>query len=166
MPYEWTPPADQGQRTQLRLWPHNSLPKHGFAAFILTTFVLISLPLFIMLGTILMWGLLPFVMLTVAGMFYALQKNERDRQIEEILTVTSQELHLRRTAPRQDTQEWACNPYWAQVALHETGGPIPNYVTLKGSGREVEIGAFLSEEERKGLFDDLTRLLRRLGPET
>ena len=30
-------------------------------------------------------------------------------------------------------------------------------VTLRGGGREVEIGAFLSEDERKALFDELSR---------
>jgi uncharacterized membrane protein len=28
---------------------------------------------------------------------------------------------------------------------------VPNYLTLKGEGREVELGAFLSEEERVAL---------------
>jgi uncharacterized membrane protein len=44
--------------------------------------------------------------------------------------------------------------------MHERGGPVPNYVTLTGDGREVEIGAFLSEEERISLFDELTKKLR------
>ena len=39
--------------------------------------------------------------------------------------------------------------------MHETGGPVPHYVTLSGNGREVEIGAFLSEEERVELFSEL-----------
>ena len=46
-----------------------------------------------------------------------------------------------------------------QVRLHQTGGPVPNYLTLKGDGREVELGAFLSEEERLALRDDLHQRL-------
>ena len=38
-------------------------------------------------------------------------------------------------------------------------GPLPNYVTLSGNGREVEIGAFLSEDERKSLFKELKSAL-------
>jgi uncharacterized membrane protein len=34
---------------------------------------------------------------------------------------------------------------------------VPNYVTLSGNGREVEIGAFLSEDERKALYQDLAQ---------
>ena len=37
---------------------------------------------------------------------------------------------------------------------------MPNYVTLTGGGREVEIGAFLTEEERIALYDDLKEKLR------
>jgi uncharacterized membrane protein len=33
-------------------------------------------------------------------------------------------------------------------------------VTLSGNGREVEIGAFLSEDERKSLFKELTERVR------
>ncbi|MFP4044569.1 MAG: DUF2244 domain-containing protein, partial [Rhodosalinus sp.] len=57
--------------------------------------------------------------------------------------------------PRGPLQEWECNPHWIRVELHARGGPVPNYVTLRGSGREVEIGAFLSEDERKALYGDL-----------
>ena len=32
---------------------------------------------------------------------------------------------------------------------------MPFYVTLNGNGREVEIGAFLSEDERKSLYEEL-----------
>jgi uncharacterized membrane protein len=46
------------------------------------------------------------------------------------------------------------------VHLYGTEGPLPNYVTLSGNGREVEIGAFLSEDERKSLFKELTERVR------
>ena len=39
---------------------------------------------------------------------------------------------------------------------------MPNYVTLKGQGREVEIGAFLSEDERLSLRDELAVAFARL----
>jgi uncharacterized membrane protein len=34
-------------------------------------------------------------------------------------------------------------------------------VTLSGNGREVEIGAFLSEDERKSLFKELQSALTK-----
>ena len=68
---------------------------------------------------------------------------------------------LIRTNPKGDVQEWDCDRYWTQVTKYDDEGPVPHYVTLRGKGREVEIGAFLSEEERIELFDDLQRVLRR-----
>ncbi|MEP6066527.1 MAG: DUF2244 domain-containing protein, partial [Paracoccaceae bacterium] len=57
--------------------------------------------------------------------------------------------------------EWQSNRYWTRVRKYEVGGPVPNYVTLKGDGREVEIGAFLAEEERLALFNELQDVLSR-----
>ncbi|MGC1494241.1 MAG: DUF2244 domain-containing protein [Sulfitobacter sp.] len=162
MPYEWTTePGDPQQ--QMRLWPHQSLPARGFAAFILTTFTLILIPTLPLLGTVLLWGLLPFVLMAVAGMYYALRMNHRARQIEEVLTLKDDMAYLIHTTPKGEVKEWDCNRYWAQVLKYEKDGPVPHYVTLRGHGREVEIGAFLSEEERIELFDDLKRSLQRQG---
>lgn len=154
MPYNWTSPTTT-QAQELRLWPHQSLPPKGFAAFILATFTLATLPLYGLLGTSLLWGLLPFLMIALGGMYYALRRNDRDRQILEVLTVTPEDIHLIRHNPRGAAQEWHCNTYWAKLAMHPNTGPVPSYVTLSGSGREVEIGAFLSEDERKELFGEL-----------
>ncbi|MGJ5618532.1 DUF2244 domain-containing protein [Sulfitobacter sp. MF3-043] len=160
MPYEWTSPP-QAPRQQMRLWPHQSLPPRGFAAFILATFILILIPTLPLLGTVLLWGLLPFTLLAVGGMYLALQKNHRARQIEEVLTLDDDTARLTHTSPKGEVKEWDCNRYWAQVLKYEEGGPVPHYVTLRGHGREVEIGAFLSEDERKDLFEDLKRSLHR-----
>lgn len=160
MPYEWTTDPDEPQQ-QMRLWPHQSLPARGFAAFILVTFTMILIPTLPLLGTTLLWGLLPFVLMAVGGMYYALQKNHTARQIEEILTLKDDMAYLIHTTPKGEVKEWDCNRYWTQVLKYEKDGPVPHYVTLRGHGREVEIGAFLSEDERIALFDELQRSLQR-----
>lgn len=159
MPYRWTE-TDPEHKTLL-LWPHSSLPKEGFAIVIMMTFVLIITPLFMVLGTVVFWGLLPFLIGTVFFLWWGLQRSYRDQKIRETLTITDDNVHLLREQLKRDTKEWTCNSYWTRVSLHETGGPVPNYVTLAGNGREVEIGAFLSEEERIGLFDELKRNIHK-----
>lgn len=160
MPYKWTSPQGAAIET-MELHPHQSLPARGMAAFVLSTFTLILIPALAMLGSPVLWGLLPFLMLAVWGVFFALQQNYKSRLISEILTLDAETTHLVRTNPKGDTQVWECNRYWTQVTKHEKSGPVPQYVTLRGMGREVEIGAFLSEEERINLFDDLRRALKR-----
>ena len=158
MPYQWTSPTTADVQ-ELRIWPHESLPARGMAAFVFATFALILLPAIPLLGTPILWGLLPFLLLAVWGIYFALQRNHRALQITEVLTLDDEDAHLVRTDPSGRTREWDCNRYWAQVNKYEKDGPIPHYVTLKGKGREVEIGAFLSEDERIALFDDLQRAL-------
>lgn len=156
MPYQWTTAPDETPQT-LKLWPHNSLPARGMAAFVMVTFILICIPTLPLLGSPVLWGLLPFLLAAVWGIFHALQRNWKSRQILEVLTLTKDQAHLVRTDPKGDVQAWDCNRYWATITKYEKDGPIPHYVTLKGMGREVEIGAFLSEEERVALYDELQR---------
>ncbi|MGR3502786.1 DUF2244 domain-containing protein [Pseudaestuariivita sp.] len=164
MPYQWTDPTTPDAPWQLTLWPHRSLPRAGFAAVILGCFTAITLPLYGLLGTAVLWGMLPFVLIAVAALWWGLQASYKSGEIEERLTLAADATHLTRRNPNGDTQEWACNTYWARATLHTAGGPVPNYVTLSGNGREVEIGAFLSEDERKALYDDLERRLSDAAP--
>ena len=72
----------------------------------------------------------------------------RARSISEVLTLSGNQARLVHHDPRKGDQVWSCNRHWARPEIHTRGGPVPNYVTLSGEGRQVEIGAFLSEEER------------------
>ncbi len=159
MPYEWISSASD-TTSVLHLWPHQSLVAKGYFRLLLATAVLISLPLFSVLGTFALWGLLPFLLLALFGLKLALDRNRSDQHILEILTLSAQDAQLQRHNPHSASQSWQCNRHWATVHLHKTDGPVPNYVTLRGNGREVEIGAFLSEKERRMLFDDLNNSLR------
>lgn len=161
MPYQWTTNASLRSQT-LTLWPHQSLPARGMAIFVLATFAMISLPLFALLGTALLWGLLPFLLIAVGGIWFALGKSARDRSILETLTIEPTQTSLLRNNPGGEILEWKCNSYWVKPVLHPSGGPVPHYVCLTGNGRDVEIGAFLSEEERQALFMDLQSAFSKL----
>mgnify|MGYP000398017411 FL=1 len=160
MPYEWSNSNSDLTKT-LVLWPHQSLPRRGMAAFVLATFGLIIIPLLGLLGTILLWALLPFLLLSVGGIWFALNKSYSDRSTKETLSIDPQATHLKRENPKRETQNWHCNTYWVRVALHPTSGPVPDYVTLSGAGRDVEIGAFLSQEERQQLYVELEAMFTR-----
>ncbi len=159
MPYDWKdglPP----EQAELHLWPHQSLPPQGYVRFIGITAALIAVPLLPLLGSVLLWGLLPFLLAAILGLKWAMDRNRRSRQILEVLRLGPEEAELERQAPQQPPARWSCNRFWASVHLYPREGPVPNYVTLRGNGREVEIGAFLSEDERKALYDDLRSALK------
>lgn len=158
MPYEWLPPSGETQR--LHLWPYRSLPRRGMVWFIGGTATLITIPLFAVIGSPVLWALLPFLLAAIAGIWWALNRSFKDGEILEDLTLSPTEIALTRLGPRGKRQDWAANPHWVRVTLHETKGPVPHYLTLSGNGREVELGAFLTEDERKAL--DIT-LRKRLS---
>jgi len=150
MPYEWSE-----SRRHLTLWPHRSLPRRGFAVVIALFFGLAMVPLIGVLGTVLLWGLLPFGLAALAALWFGLRLSYRSGEVVETLSITPDETVLMRRNPDGSEQGWACNTYWARAEIHETGGPVPWYVTLNGNGRRVEIGAFLSEPERRALYGEL-----------
>ncbi len=153
MPYEWLP--SETSEARLHVWPHRSLSQRGFVWFLGLTAGLIAVPLLSILGSPVVWALLPFLLATLGAIWFALRKNGRDRDILEDLHLTPVRVTLTRHGPKGRRRDWAANPHWLRVTLHESGGPVPNYLTLKGENREVELGAFLSEEERVALYQDL-----------
>ena len=163
MPYEWShEPPQTTPDWELSLWPYRSLLRKDFVLFIGATAALVALPLIAMLGTIILWGLLPFMALALSGIWYALHVSYKRGEILEELKVTADTAQLTRHNPNGQTQDWEANRYWVSVHLHPKGGPVDNYITLRGGDREVEIGSFLDVDERRALYDDLKRALRPL----
>ncbi|WP_413872134.1 DUF2244 domain-containing protein [Albidovulum sp.] len=160
MPYRWTDPDPETRCLILR--PHRSLTARGFVWFVGGTAALIALPLVAVLGSPVLWGLLPFAVAAVAGLWWALRRNSRDGRLTEELTLTRGRAELVRHEPTGRTRIWSAEPHWVRVEMHEDGGPVEHYLTLKGGGREVEIGAFLSPEERLALRAELTEAFARL----
>jgi uncharacterized membrane protein len=156
MPYQWSPSPEP----HLRLWRHQSLSPGGFTWFFGTTSVLIALPLVTVLGSPVWWGLLPFIAAALYAIWFAIQRNRHDSNVTEVLDLQPDLIILDRRGPRQTHHHWEANPHWVQLRVYPTEGPVPHYLTLRGNGREVEIGAFLSEDERKSLSAELHQKLR------
>ena len=148
---------------RLDLRPNISMGNRGFVRVISLSALFLALPLIGVLGTPVLWGLLPFLGLALWALWYALMRNRTDREsLHEILHLTREQIDLTHIPPRKPPQTWQANPFWVQLSLKEKGGPVENYLTLRGAGREVELGRFLSPEERATLHDDLSRALRHL----
>ena len=163
MPYEWkdTAPDDTGAVSyQLRLWPYQSLPPKGFVWFIGLTAGFMALPVVAMLGTAVLWGLLPFVLLVIGGVWYAIQHSFRRGQTAEELLLNRRTAQVIRRDPGGGLREWTTNSYWLRPILRR--GPVESYLTLTDGKREIELGTFLTPQERRHLHDDLLRRLANL----
>lgn len=166
MPYEWIKAAPTPDSpppvARLHLWPYRSLPRRGFVWFIGATAALLAMPLLAVIGSPVLWGLLPFLVLAIAGIWWALSRSYRDGGILEDLTIFADQITLTRQTPYRPAQRWEANPYWVTAHIHATGGPVPQYLTLRGNNREVELGAFLTESERLALLPELQTVLSSL----
>lgn len=144
------------------LRPHRSMGPQGVARVILLAYALFLLPLLGMLGTAALWVTLPFVLLALGALWYFIRRNADDGGLHERLTLWPRAIEVVRHEPRRPERDWRADPYWARLFLHPSGGPVRNYVTLRGGGREIELGAFLSPQERAALHAELAGLLERL----
>lgn len=157
MPYHWT---KTNSATELTLWPHRSLPIRGFVGVFGSIFILAMLPLFGLIGTALLWGMLPFVLLTLTGLYLAFMHSYHTGDVKEALLIGDEETRLTHSPAKGAPLTWSCNTYWVRAQLYPSEGPVPHYLTLTGNGREAELGRFLSEDERKALFGELTAALK------
>ena len=145
--------------TRITAWPHSSLPKRGFVLFIGATWAMLMIPMLALLGTVALWGLLPFLLLSLGSAWYFLQRSYKDRQILETLTLDHAQAQITRQNPRGGDQSWRANVHWVVLSILPKGGPVDNYLTLTGNGRCVEFGAFLTPDERIALSQELETLL-------
>lgn len=144
---------------KLTLWPNRSLPRSGFRGVLLFTAGMLMLPLIPIAGTPVGLALLPFLLGTLWLLWFFIERNYKDgRQLREELRLWPDLITVDRTDPGGRQRHWEANPYWVTTELQKDGR-VENYLTLKGGTREIELGAFLSPEERLDLRADLDRAL-------
>lgn len=159
MPYAWhdTAPERSGALSyRLEVWPHRSLSPLGFVWVIGLTAAGLALPLLALLGSVVLWGLLPFAALPLWALWRAIRQSYRAPR--EVMTLSRDRLELVRSDPGREDRVWRTNPYWVRAALRRNG-PVEDYLVLTDGRREIELGAFLAPEERQALHDELDRRL-------
>ena len=155
MPYRW---SETPTETTITLWPHQSMTARGFTWFIGSTAAMLTLPLLAVLGSAVAWVLMAFFLATIAAVWRAIMVNRQNRSLREELTLSDARVALDHIPPSGTPLSWEANPRWVKINLRDDG-PVENYLTLRGGGREVELGAFLTPEERKDLYDELNRVI-------
>lgn len=136
--------------------PIKSLPNTGFVWLIGVSAVGFTLPLLALLGTVALWVLLPHLLLALGLLWYFIRRNDRDRDVYEHIRIWPDLIAVHRHNPRKPDQYWHGNPYWVKLKLRDTR-THESYLTMTGTKREIELGAFLSPKERvdlKHLIED------------
>lgn len=142
-----------------RLNPHRSLSPVGFRmlmAAIAAAFLGVG-AVFFAAGA---WPVIGFCGLELALVYLFFQLNFRDLRRYETIRLTGTALEIRRVAPDGGAELVSFQPYWLKVAVENSPGRSSRLV-LSSHGRALDVGSFLSPEEREDLARALGDALRR-----
>lgn len=164
MPYEWVTldATPEAPLAELHAWPYRSLPRRGYAWFIGATAIGLGILMASVIGSPILWGLLPFALGALLAMWWALAQSYRSGETMEVLRLWPGKIALHRADPGREDRHWSANPHWARVEMDLHHPSLPCYLTLHGGPRVVELGAFLTPEERRRLYGDLRAYLNQL----
>ncbi|MEM6547853.1 MAG: DUF2244 domain-containing protein [Pseudomonadota bacterium] len=136
------------------LWPNRSLNATGQRQVMLLIAVGLSIPLLPALGTPVFWGLLPFTLGAWGAMWLGFRRSNRALTLRETVTLWRDEMRVERHEPSGAVLRWRADPWHVRVQVHDCAR-VESYLTLKGAGREIELGAFLCPSERVSLAAEL-----------
>ncbi|MEM9371784.1 MAG: DUF2244 domain-containing protein [Pseudomonadota bacterium] len=145
---------------QVTLWPHRSMSPELKRTMLMLAAIGFCVPLVPAWGTPVFWGLLPFLGAGLFCLWLGFWFSDRSGQLHEELTIWRDEVRVERHEPKGRVRRWAADPFRVRVILHPDARP-ENYLTLKGGGREIELGAFLAPWERIELKDEVDEALVR-----
>jgi uncharacterized membrane protein len=151
-------PATPSARLDVVLYPNRSLGTTGFAV-LMTAIVLVSVAIgagFMMVGA---WPVTGFLGLDILLLYLAFRWNYRDARRAEFVRLDRDGLSVRRLEPDGRSLSWRFEPYWVRVVL-EQAGRHERRLVLRSHGRQVAIGAFLTQNERIELARALQTALR------
>jgi uncharacterized membrane protein len=152
------PGSPSSEAISVLLLPHRSLSRPGLVLyFVAQSIATLGFALLAAWRGIVLAPL--FAVLALAVLGYCLRRVWRASGQGEIITLAPEQIEVRRTPANEAVAQF--HPYWVKLRL-EPGrwSGWPSRLLVCSHGREVEIGRFLNDDERRGLAQRLTDLLR------
>lgn len=142
------------------LHPHTSLSPRGFF-LLMAALGFISFCAGIMFVIAGAWPVFGFFGLDILLVYAAFKLNYRDARRYETVRLTRDWLMVEKISPTGRRARYRFQPYWLKIEIDEDrkGG---RSLTLRSHGKTLELGAFLSPDEKSDLATALSRELRRL----
>ena len=140
------------------LRPNNSASWRVTLLFFLSL-CLVSFILAISLAVMGYWMILPFTGLELIAVGVGLQVVSRRCHRCEVITVDEDKVRVESGRNRVE-KRWSFSRLWARIVL-EAGinDWYPSRLLIQSHGKSMEVGRFLSEDERKDLARELSRAL-------
>ena len=146
---------------RMRLIPNRSLDSFGTKIVFGVIACGFLLPIIPFIGSPIGTTLTIFSGLTFYLFLTLLQKNfQQGNTFEEIL-ISKTKIVVVHQEKNKKRKTWEGNPYWTRVHVDVNNPKLKNYLTLAGKGRHIELGAFLSPDERIELRDKIKNALAK-----
>ncbi|MGI9329407.1 MAG: DUF2244 domain-containing protein [Gammaproteobacteria bacterium] len=121
--------------------------------------VAVSLTIAVSFAIVGYWPILPFAGLELLALGAALRWSMLQGQRRERIRVDEDCVHVSKTG-RGDTREYEFSRAWTQVKLVKAKQSTwPHRLLLTSKGKAVEVGRFLTEDERESLGRRLTEVI-------
>lgn len=151
----------ESRRGRIILTPNRSWSWHANLVFlgILATVCLLIGTAFLLQG---MWLILPFSLLEVVLVGIALYYCARRTHRQEVLTFSEDELWIER-GHRRPEKRHVFKRLFARFFVRRPRHPwYPTRIAVRSKGQEVEVGDFLSPDDKDRLIEELRRIIDAL----
>lgn len=136
---------------------------HGIAGRLLGLFICcVLVPTGIAFLVVGAWPIVGIMGLEVVGLLFAVHINRRRSRGFETVAVTPEVLTVERYDHAGRRQSWTFQPHWLQVLMDDPP-KRDSYLRLRSHGKVLEIGRFLTPEERLTLAKALREAIREMG---
>jgi uncharacterized membrane protein len=141
------------------LYPHRSLGRKGYVILLAGTAAIVGLYglVFLVLGA---WPIFGFLGGEWLLFWFLFRKHHRGDDRAERIRLYADHLLVERFDRRGGHTVARLQPYWLNVILERAADP-DCALYLRSHGRSIEIGAFLSPQERRDLATELRAVLHR-----
>ena len=146
---------------RMRLAPNRSLDSNGTKVVFLVIACGFLLHIIPFIGNPIGTTLTIFSGLTFYLFLIMLQRNFQEGNTFEEISISKSKVIVVHQEKNKEQKIWEGNPYWTRVALDINNPKLKNYLTLAGKGRHIELGAFLSPDERIELRDKIQNALAK-----
>ena len=140
---------------RIRLVPNRSLDSYGTKVVFCVIACGFLLPIIPFIGSPIGTTLTIFSGLTFYLFLTLLQKSFQQGHIFEEISISKNKIVVVHQEKNKEKKTWEGNPYWTSVHVDFHNQKLKNYLTLAGKGRHIELGAFLSPDERIELGDKI-----------
>jgi len=142
------------------LQPHTSLSPRGFLLLMsaIASVSFVAGMAFMLAGA---WPIFGFFGLDVLLIYLAFKSNYRWARMYETVRLTEDALLVERISPSGKVQRWRFQPYWLRVDIDD---PVrhDSQLVISSHGKRLQIGAFLTPDERAEFADALRDALSGL----